>query len=195
MEKLDKLVLHRLADKVFAPDRLRLLVVELRKRIRSSKHDHQERLNVLHRQLKLLEDRQNRLLDAIESGTIELDETTQRRAQQNKNARESLLIEIAGTRREHSIPAVEYVKQSQVEAFGRVLREKLLARDSDLAKRYLSLLVDEIVVRDKTATIRGSYHALASSLRVIQGGKADQVPRSMSDWRARRDSNSRPPGS
>ena len=192
MEKLDERVLNQLANKVFAPERLHAMIVELRKRIRSSKDHQQARINEINRQIKHLEERQQRLLDAIETGTLDMDEITQRRAQQNKAAREVLLIELAGTRREHALPAVEYIKPSQVEAFGQVLRQKLLAKDSPIAKRYLALLVDEIVVNDKTATMRGSHAALASTLHVIQGGKVDQVPRLLPDWRARRDSNSRP---
>ena len=195
MEKLDELVLNRLANKVFSPDRLHAMMVELRKRMRSSKDHHQARINEITRQIKTLEERQQRLLNAIEMGTIDMDEITQRRAQQNKAAREALLIELAGMRRQYALPAGEFLKPSQVDAFGRVLREKLLAKDSPIAKRYLALLVDEIVVNHKTATMKGSHAALASTLRVIEGGKVDQVPSPLHEWRARRDSNSRPLGS
>jgi hypothetical protein len=47
------------------------------------------------------------------------------------------------------------------DAFGKVLREKLFASGSPLAKSHLDILVDEIVVHDKTATTRGSNAALA----------------------------------
>jgi site-specific DNA recombinase len=195
MEKLDELVLNRLANKVFTPERLHAMIVELRKRTRNAKDHHQARINEINRQVKTLEERMQRLLDAIETGTIDMDEITQRRAQQNKAAREALLIELAGMRRQYALPAVDYIKPSQVDAFGRVLREKLLAKDSPIAKRYLAMLVDEIVVKGKTATRTGSHAAVASTLRLIEGGKVDQVPRLFMDWRARRDSNSRPPGS
>ena len=104
-------------------------------------------------------------MEAIETGIIDLDETTQRRAQQLKASREALFIELAGVRRDHSLPAVEHIKASQVEVFGKVLREKLLAKGSPLAKSYLNMLVDEIVVQDKTATIKGRYGALAERCR------------------------------
>ncbi len=95
MEKLDSLVLGQLAEKVFAPERLQSLMAELRKRIKSSKDTQQERINEINRQIKKVEERQQRLLDAIEKGTIDLDETTQRRARQNKKAaREALFIEL-----------------------------------------------------------------------------------------------------
>ena len=190
MEKIDALVLEQLAQKVFAKERLQTLMAELRKRFKSSKDEQQERINEINRQLKKTEERQQRLLEAIETGIIELDETTQRRAQQLKAAREALFIELAGVRRDSSLPSVEYLKASQVDVFGKVLREKLLAKDSPLAKSYLNILVDEIVVQDKTATIRGSYAALAETMEQIKMGNLKQVPTFIPNWCAGRDSNS-----
>ncbi len=195
METLDSLVLNQLAEKVFAKDRLQTLMSELRKRMKSSKDDQQERINEINRQIKMVEERQARLLDAIETGTIELDETTQRRAQQLKAGREALFIELASVRRDTSLPAVEHLKASQVDVFGKVLREKLLANGSPLAKSYLNILVDEIVVKDKMATIKGSYAALAETMELIKlGNLSKQVPSFIPDWCARRDSNSLPLG-
>jgi site-specific DNA recombinase len=96
------------------------------------------------------------ILEAIKTGSIALDELSQRRSQQLKAAREALFIESAGVRRDQSLPALEDLQASQVEAFSKVLRQKLLGKDSRLAKSYLNLLVDEIVVADKEATIKGS---------------------------------------
>ena len=96
-----------------------------------------------------------------------------------------------GYRRDTSLPAVDYLKASQVDAFGKVLRQKLLAKDSPLAKSYLKILVDEIVVEEKTATLKGSYAALAETMeRIKKGSLSNQVPSFIPDWCARRDSNS-----
>ena len=190
MDKIDRLVLEQLAQKVFDKDRLQLLMAELRKRIKSSKDGQQERINELNRQIKKTEERQQRLLEAIETGVIELDETTQRRAQQLKAAREALFIELAGVRRDTSMPSVEYLKASQVDVFGKVLRKKLLASGSPLAKSYLNILVVDIVVQDKNASIRGSYAALAETMDKIKMGNLNQVPIFNLNWRPLRDSNS-----
>lgn len=104
METTDQQVLYRLADKVFTIERVHSMMVELRKRMKTSKDAQQDRINQLNRQLKQTEENQQRLFEAIERGVIELDETLQRRAQQHKSAREALLIELAGVRREHSLP-------------------------------------------------------------------------------------------
>jgi site-specific DNA recombinase len=191
MEKTDDQVLHQLADKVFSPARVQSMMVALRKRIKSSKDTQQSRVNELNKQIKLIEDRQGRLLEAIETGVIDLDETVQRRAQQNKSAREALLIEVASVRRDRS-SSIDQIKASDVDAFAKTLKAKLLAKDSALAKSYLTMLVDEIVVTDNTATVKGSYGALnnAFSMGDKKVGHLKQVPTSISNWYARRDSNS-----
>ncbi len=66
-----------------------------------------------------------------------------------------------GVRHDTELPKVEYLKPSQVDLLGKVLRDKLLSKDSPLTKRYLNILVDEIVVNDNDAIIKGSYAALA----------------------------------
>ncbi len=191
MENTDQQVLNQLAETVLTPQRIHSIMNALRKRIKSSKDLQQQRVNELNRQIKQIEERQHRLLDAIETGVIDLDETTQRRAQQLKSAREALLIEQAGVRREQSLPA-DQLKASQVDAFAKTLKAKLLAKDSALAKSYLNLLIDEIVVNDKTAVVKGSYSALAHAVTIDNKkvGHSLQVPTSIFDWRARRDSNS-----
>ena len=183
MEKTDQQVLSQLADKVFSPERVQTMMTALRRRIKTSKESQQEKINELNRQLKQTEERQHRLLDAIETGIVGLDETVQHRAQNLKTAREALIIEIAGVRRDYSLPT-EQIKASQVEAFAKTLKTKLLAKDSAIAKSYLNLLVDEVVVRDKTATMTGSYSALAhaATLNQIKNGHLKQVPTSISNW-------------
>lgn len=195
MENLDELVLGKLADQIFAPERLQVMMTALRKHIHSSKNGQQTRINELNRQIKQIEKKQENMWQAIENG-MPSDDTFHRRAQQLKAAREALFIELAGVRRDTSVPAIEYLKASQVDVFGKVLREKLLAKGSPLAKSYLNILVDEIVIVDKTATIKGSYAALADTMQKIKKGNLNnQVPSFMPNWCARSDSNARPLGS
>ncbi|MBC7787996.1 MAG: hypothetical protein H7Z18_11360 [Methylophilaceae bacterium] len=86
-------------------------------------------------------------------------------------------------RRDHSRP-VEHIKASQIEAFAKTLKDKLLAKDSAIAKSYLGLLVDKIVVNENTATVTGSYSALAHAAALTDQkiGHLKQVPTSISDW-------------
>lgn len=167
------------------------MMTMLRKRLKSNRDNRQARINELNMQLKQLEERQHRLLEAIETGTIEMDELTQKRAQINKASREAILVQLGNLRREHELP-IDQIKASQINSFAKALRQRLMSKDSALAKSYLNLLVDEIVVNGKDATMKGSYAALVSAAEMdkIKVGYPKQVPTFMSDWRARRDSNS-----
>ena len=73
------------------------------------------------------------------------------------------LIQIAEARIAPLPAAIEYLKLSQVDLFGKALRSKLLGKDSSLAKEYLQRMTDEIVVNDSEAVIKGSYAALANA--------------------------------
>lgn len=183
MEKTDQQVLHQLAEQVFTPQRVQTMMTALRHRMKTSKDTQQEQINELNRQLKKTEERQHRLLEAIETGIVDLDETVKNRANNLKAAREALLIEISGVRRDHSRP-VAHIKASQIEAFAKTLKDKLLAKDSAIAKSYLNLLVDKIVVNENTATVTGSYSALAHAAVLTDKkiGHLKQVPTSISNW-------------
>lgn len=187
MEQTDNQVLNQLAERVLEPERVKSMMVELRKRLKSSKDVQQARINELNKQIALTAEKQNRLYEAIEAGVVELDETLQRRAQQHKSAREALLLELASVRRVQTLP-VDQIKASQLDTFAKTLKARLLAKDSELAKSYLHLLVDEIVVTDKTATMKGRHEALAQ-LAANQSGKSNQVPTFVSGWCARQESN------
>lgn len=48
--------------------------------------------------------------------------------------------------------------------------------DSVLTKSYINLLVEEVLVKDETATIKGSYAALAYAMHQMKMGATNQVP-------------------
>jgi site-specific DNA recombinase len=194
MEKLDEVVLEQLASRVFAPQRLQAIQTEARRgiRARTAAMDRQK-IATLQSELRKAEERLARLYEAVESGILPLDGTLQRRIQQAKNARENVLIEIARPAKTADL-TLERILPSQVEAFGRLMGKKLRDRSSSYGRDYLRALVDKVVVNGSSATISGSN---AKLMRAVAAKKvvAGQVPTFIQDWRARRDSNSRPPGS
>lgn len=189
MEKVDQLIMDELIDKVLQPDHLQALMEKLRKRIQSGKENQSEKLAELERQIKNTEERQNRLLEAIESGVVELDEITHKRFQQLKIAREALLIQLTEVRTAPVPPAIEYLKASQVDLFGKALRKLLQVKDSSLIKSYVQLLVDEVLIEDDEAVIRGSQDSLAHALQQMKMGTNIQVPTLIHDWCRMSDSN------
>ena len=58
-----------------------------------------------------------------------------------------------------------------------------------MAKSYLNLLVDEIIVKEHMPTMKGSYQAIAyvAQQDKTEMGHSNQVPTFMDDWCARED--------
>ncbi|MGC2167146.1 MAG: hypothetical protein WA632_14160, partial [Gallionella sp.] len=135
--------------------------------------------------------RQNRLQDAIDSGVIDLDETTHRLSRQIWTARDALLIQIGEARLTALPPAIEFLKPSQVDLFGLSLRRSLQTKDSSLLRSYVQLLIDEVILNDDDALMHWSYAALANVLQQMKTA-TNQLPTFMQDWCARRDSNPPP---
>ena len=75
MEKFDHLILDAIAERIFSPDRLNVMMAELRKTVRDSQEIGQEQVNELNRQIKAAESRLNNLYDAVEKGLLPMDET------------------------------------------------------------------------------------------------------------------------
>ena len=57
------------------------------------------------------------------------------------------------------------------------------------------MLVDEVRLEGDKLKIRGSYAKLGATFGMLEKMKLGEVPGFIADWHARRDSNSRPPGS
>ena len=193
MEKVDRIILNQLADKAFTPERIQGLMAAFRKQQQAKQQDTKQQQNVIQKQLEQLDERQHRLLDAIESGVVNLDELTQKRMQQIKTSREALQIEQA-TLRSCPLTGFEPLRASQIDKVSNMLRSKLLNDDQGIARSYLHLLVDEVKVTNDKALVRGNVRSIiaASELTAYKNGHLKQVPTSISDWRARRESNPRP---
>jgi site-specific DNA recombinase len=192
MGRVDSLVLEQIRQKVLAPDHLAQIIAQLEVTLKSSRDQIQGRINEINQQIKQTELRQSRLLEAIETGTIELDGITAKRAQTLKAQREALFIELARVRRESALPTERVFRKEYVNALGEVLREKLHDPASPFAKSYLNILVDKIVVSGNEATIKGSHLALVNAMQRAESVSSEEVPISVPDWCARRDSNPQP---
>lgn len=194
MEKVDQIILHHLANQAFSVERLQLLMMGFRKSQQTKKDNTTQQQNIIQRQLDQLDERQHRLLDAIESGIVDLDELTQKRMQQIKISREALMIDLANLKHQPPIN-FEPLRASQIEKMSNLLKSKLLSDDQEIARHYLHLLVAEVKVTNGDAIIKGSLNSLIIA-NELGGAKKNehikQVPTSIPDWCARRDSNSRP---
>ena len=181
MKKLDDIVLSSLADKVFAPDRVRTMLHEMRKIQHSANADTTKRLKPLQKELETLRQGSDRLFEAVEKGFLPMDETLQQRAHKLQARRQEILIEIASLKRQREMP-LDLIKDTQIDLFSNALRSKLLDRKSRFGKEYLKALVNEIRIEDNEAQITGSYAALGAMMAETKKGTLNRVPTFVSDW-------------
>ncbi len=193
-EQVDRLVLSSLADRVFTPARVRSMLEHLRKRLDRSQAAHGSKVKQLTKELDGVQQRSQKLYDAVEKGLLPMDSTLTERANKLQAQRQALLTEIAGVRRLKQIP-VEALGEKKVQAFVAVLRERLLEKDRVFSKKYLKLLVEEIQYQNRQLVMKGSHAAVAKLVGAGQQGPSrGGVPCFDLDWLPGQDSNLRPAG-
>jgi len=193
-EQTDSLVLSALAERVFTPKRVSLMLNELIRHQQQAKTAENARLLTLKKELDQATAGLDRLYQAIEQGAIAIDETLRARTQKLKARRSEILTEMAKLKDRHAI-AVRRVNPETVKAFCAALKERFNDPTSGLGKAYLRLLVDEIRLDGNELVVTGSHRRLADAIGFMQKRKLGEVPSFVRDWRARQDLNPRPPGS
>ncbi len=193
MDKVDKLVMEALTQKVFTPAKLQEILTEYRQNLLAQDATISEKVTLINRQIQQVEERQKRLLDAIELGALELDEMTLERSQDLKRSKEALLIEKHKLQKSDN-DAFPELRASKLEKLSKLISSKLLSTNPDTAKGYLKLLVDQVTVKENVIEMKGPIIGLVRAIKAKdeKNGYLNQVPTSLMVWRARRESNPRP---
>jgi hypothetical protein len=189
MEKLDGLILEAVANRVFTPERMEVMMKELQHNLKNSHADHDEQLKTLTKELDAVKQQQDRLYEAVEKGLLPLDGTLQERVHKHQARRQEVLTELAGLRRQKELPLAQ-LGRKHIQAFCAALKEKLRDKASNFGKDYLKLLVNEIRVEKKEVRLTGNYTSLAGALRMsTKPGQLPRVPSFVPVWLPTNDSN------
>lgn len=187
MEKLDSLILEAVANRVFTPERVEVMMKELQHNLKNSRTDHDEQLKTLTKELDAVKQQQDRLYQAVEKGLLPLDGTLQERVQKHQARRQDVLTELAGLRRQKELPLAQ-LGRKHIHAFCLALKEKLQDKASNFGKGYLKLLINEIIVDKKEVRLAGSYASLADALHMsTKPNHLPMVPSFVPVWLPERD--------
>jgi site-specific DNA recombinase len=192
MDELDGMILDLLAERLFTPERVALLLDILKKRLRGEVASQQPRLRLLDTELREVTVRIERLYEAVESGMLPVDSSLQERVQKHKARREEILLERSAMERNKEIPFKE-LNKDRVVAFCLALREKIRDKGSHFGREYLRLLLDEIVVDGREVVVRGQYRNLIGAIKE-KLGNSKRVPSFVTNWLPGTDSNHQPSG-
>ena len=190
MEKLDTLVIERLAERVITPKRIQLILKQLKADMKEARNDESSALLELQTEMKGIETKRNRLYEAVEAGVLPLDGDLTDRVQKLKARRQEVLIEMGRIRQRQDIP-LNTLSPKHIEAFSKSLRNKLFNQSARFGKGYLRLLVDEVRINGNEAVMKGSHAAMANALMGTKTGPHGRVPRFVPEWLPGQDSNLR----
>jgi site-specific DNA recombinase len=191
MDKLDGLVTGHLVDKLFHPERLAAILTSLTARRAAKAESVSNRVMTLQREVTDAEDKLKRLYRLVEDGLTDLDDVLKDRLSSLKADRDRAKAALEATKSQIA-PAI-HIDPALIERFGRNMREKFTAGSVPFRKAYLQSLIDTVKVDDNQIRVKGSKEVLE---RAVLAGQAAEPGSQMSTrWRARRDSNSRPPDS
>ena len=178
---------------MLTPKRVTLMLREWLGHQAKSQTKAEVELQQLSKTFHAADDGLSNLYGAIEKGIVALDSSLQARLNHLRDQREKILAEMALVKRDR--PSPRKVSPKQVAYACQRLRELLLDPERGYGKQLLTHLVSEIRVGTETLTMTGSAAALNETVTEMKKGTSLEVPRFMSDWRARSDSNARPSGS
>jgi hypothetical protein len=160
MEHLDELVLHELEHRISHPDRMKELLAGLIERQRNRGREQAHRSKELRQQLREIETKIGRLLDAIQEGLVHETDLVRERLTKLEQDRGEILRLIASLGRRQTVPP-NLLSEKNVSAFRQVFQDRLHSNDSSLRKAYIRTLVQRIDVDQQEIRIVGSQAALA----------------------------------
>ena len=183
-QKLDDLIIKNIKEQLLVPERLSLVLNELIKRQVRKIDGVTQRQSALEAEVALKNEKLSRLYKAIEDGVVEMDAQLKERIQTLKQERDIALASLAriGTHEAERFA----MTPEKIEAFARLMAEKLDSADTQSRRAYLSSVIDRIEVGEKKVKILGHKDSLATA---VAGRPAQKVCGFVREWRARRDSN------
>ena len=90
---------------------------------------------------------------------------------------------------------IEDFPHARVHVMERELESASRHRDGFIARGYVRLLIEQVTVEADQVHIRGSRKALERAVIATAASARGKVPSFAREWRARKDSNLRPPDS
>ena len=181
---LDEIVLTNLKQRVLAPIRIADLLKSLMERQAAKNASADQRLLDLQRELSDAEDRLKRLYRSIEDGIVELDDILRERTAALKSQRERAKVALDHARAQCGTAVA--IDAGKIDAFARLMNEKLDTADTNTRKGYIHSIIDFIEVDDKAIRIVGSKDILQAAIAGKQTENGN-VRGFVRKWRANRD--------
>ncbi|MPZ37108.1 MAG: recombinase family protein [Rhizobiales bacterium] len=198
MDRLDRLVGDHIEDRLLQPKRLETILASVIDRREERTERRREHLAELHRRITDTDQRLGRLYDAIESGMVDKDDpVAKERIAGLQAVRDQAKADAERTQVALDSTGSQAVSPDMLKTFARRARERMRLDNGGYRRDHLRALAQRVEVADTEVRIMGSKSELLRTLVAASSvqSAAFGVHTSVLKWRARRDSNSRPPDS
>ena len=183
---LDDIVIENLKERLLVPDRMAALLRGLADRQSAKANAVNQRVLALHGEVTECEERLKRLYRSIEDGIADLDDILRNRISSLKAERER--IRAALDRAQAQTGTAMAIDAEKIQAFSRLMTEKLDNGDVNSRKSYIRAIVSAVEVDDHAVRIIGSPAVLSAAIARKQTANSN-VRGFARKWRARKDSN------
>ncbi len=193
---VDAAVLDALEKRLLQPERLRGLLAELLDKSAAADAKRRKSIATYRAELTNIDKSVRALMKAVEAEAIDpSDPTLKERFAAHKARRQALKQQIQELEQQVGAKSSRLTAE-KLDAFGDLIRRRLRdPSDPSMRKRYVQAFVGEVTITKESLTIRGPIRALAMAALGGQQVSPNAVRSSISEWRARKDSNLRPPDS
>ncbi len=182
MDKLDSMVVDRLSERLFTPDRLTEVLSSLAQRCVEKDAEVGRRVVALESEAIEAEDKLKRLYRMVEDGVAELDDILRDRIAALRSDRERAQAALDRIRLQ---PGRDAVSPAMLEKFCHGMRQNIATGEIGFRRTYLRSVIDRIEVDDDVIRVIGDK----ATLEEVIAGKSG-VRSFARKWRTRRDSNS-----
>jgi hypothetical protein len=186
MARLDTVITNAVKERLLHPERLAVILGSLAARQNGKNKAVDDRRDALSKELKEKDEKLKRLYSAIENGIIEADDQLKTRIKELKKEKE--IIQISIERITQQVSSRAQITPASIEAFSKLMNEKLENGDVQARKAYLRSIISAIEVDDGAVRILGEKTQLAAVL-TGQNQRTARVRGFVRKWCGQEDSN------
>ncbi|MGQ0620358.1 MAG: hypothetical protein ACT4QA_10645 [Panacagrimonas sp.] len=169
--------------------RIEVMLEQLREKIVALHAPDRAREKKIQRDVALATEQINMWYDQVEAGKLELHNTLQLRLASAQARIDQMNRELHEIGHRRQIPLKKF-GENQIKGFADAIKSEILKPGSLYAKSYLLSLVSEIRIGPDGGYLQGNHADIAGA---VSGWRSDKpelvVPRHVSSWRARQESN------
>jgi site-specific DNA recombinase len=193
-DELETLILNAVLDRVLEPENTKAILgdcIANSEEFRTKEVDQRREVDQALRSVNI---KLSNLLNAVEGGLLTQDSTIADRIRALQQQKDELTVKQSDLRVSVAVPRT-LLTELTMDEFTAKMRAQLADPSSESARQLLRLLVQQITIYPEKATMRGPNLRVAEAAILHRSNGQTPVPTFIHKWRARKDSNLRPPSS